>query len=105
MTARFRPHPQPGSAHRIARAPTTGGDNARGRPTLAEQRAETITLESDVSTEDDGCAHHWQIATPNGVTSEGVCKRCGKSRAFLNYSQRKMMVRSVKSNGNGNKPR
>jgi len=66
---------------------------------LAEQRADTITLESDVSTVDD-CAHHWQIATPNGVTSEGVCKRCGKSRAFLNYSQRKMMVRSVKSNGN-----
>ena len=66
---------------------------------MAEQRAETITLESDVGVIDD-CAHHWQIATPNGVTSEGVCKRCGKSRAFLNYSQRKMMVRSVKSNGN-----
>ena len=68
---------------------------------MAEQRAETITLESDVSVVDD-CAHHWQIATPNGVTSEGVCKRCGKSRAFLNYSQRKMMIRSVKSNGNSN---
>ena len=65
---------------------------------MAEQLAETITLESDVGVIDD-CAHHWQIATPNGVTSEGVCKRCGKSRAFLNYSQRKMMVRSVKSNG------
>ena len=81
---------------------------------MAEQRAETITLESEVGVIDD-CAHHWQIATPNGVTSEGVCKRCGKSRAFLNYSQRKMMVRSVKSNGssssssngngNGNKSR
>ena len=66
---------------------------------MAEQRAETITLDPDVSAVDE-CAHHWQIATPNGVTSEGVCKRCGKSRAFLNYSQRKMMVRSVKSNGN-----
>ena len=77
---------------------------------MAEQRAETITLDPDVSVADE-CAHHWQIATPNGVTSEGVCKRCGKSRAFLNYSQRKMMVRSVKSNGNnanhsnGNKSR
>ncbi|MCH8050828.1 MAG: hypothetical protein IIC86_02300 [Chloroflexi bacterium] len=68
---------------------------------MAEQRAETITLDPDVGVVDD-CAHHWQIATPNGVTSEGVCKRCGKSRAFLNYSQRKMMVRSVKSNGNSN---
>jgi len=66
---------------------------------LAQQRAEATTLEPDVDIDDDGCAHHWQIATPNGETSEGVCKRCGKSRAFLNYSQRKMMVRSVKSNG------
>jgi hypothetical protein len=66
---------------------------------LAQQRAETTTL-SDASP--DGCAHHWQIATPNGETSEGICKRCGKTRDFLNYSQRKMMVRSVKSNGNGN---
>ena len=64
---------------------------------MAQQRAEATTLEPDI--DDDGCAHHWQIATPNGETSEGVCKRCGKSRAFLNYSQRKMMVRSVKSNG------
>ncbi len=68
---------------------------------MAEQQSETVTLESDVSVIDD-CAHNWQIATPNGVTSEGVFKRCGKSRAFLNYSQRKMMVRSVKSNGNSN---
>jgi hypothetical protein len=72
---------------------------------LAEQRAEATTLEPDVDIDDDGCAHHWQIATPNGETSTGVCKRCGKSRAFLNYSQRKMMVRSVKPNGNGNKSR
>jgi hypothetical protein len=62
---------------------------------LANQRAEATTLVSDVS--DDGCAHHWQIATPNGESSEGTCKRCGKTREFLNYSQRKMMVRSVKS--------
>jgi hypothetical protein len=72
---------------------------------LAEQRAEATTLEPEVDIDDDGCAHHWQIATPNGETSTGVCKRCGKSRAFLNYSQRKMMVRSVKPNGNGNKSR
>lgn len=72
---------------------------------MAEQRAEATTLEPEVDIDDDGCAHHWQIATPNGETSTGVCKRCGKSRAFLNYSQRKMMVRSVKPNGNGNKSR
>jgi hypothetical protein len=66
---------------------------------LAQQRAETTTLEADAG--GDGCAHHWQIATPNGETSLGVCKLCGKTRDFLNYSQRKMMVRSVKPNGNG----
>jgi hypothetical protein len=36
------------------------------------------------------------IDTPNGESSEGHCKRCGASRAFLNYSQRKVMTRSVK---------
>ncbi len=66
---------------------------------MAEQQADTITLDPENTVLDD-CAHHWQIATPNGVTSDAICKRCGKSRAFLNYSQRKMMVRSVKSNGN-----
>jgi len=63
---------------------------------LAEQkRAELAPAQSDVSS-DDGCAHHWMIDTPNGESSEGHCKRCGKSRAFLNYSQRKVMTRSVK---------
>jgi hypothetical protein len=36
------------------------------------------------------------IETPNGETSEGRCKRCGQSKAFLNYSQRKILTRSVK---------
>ena len=44
----------------------------------------------------DECAHHWMIETPNGETSEGHCKRCGQSKAFLNYSQRKILTRSVK---------
>ncbi len=62
---------------------------------MAEQkRAELAAPQSDVSS--DGCAHHWMIDTPNGESSDGHCKRCGKSRAFLNYSQRKVMTRSVK---------
>jgi hypothetical protein len=36
------------------------------------------------------------IETPNGETSEGRCKSCGKTREFFNYSQRKVMTRSVK---------
>ncbi len=30
------------------------------------------------------CIHRWLIATPNGVTSRGVCKRCGTEREFSN---------------------
>jgi len=43
------------------------------------------------------CAHHWQIATPNGETSDGVCKYCGATRSFANYSARKAMTRSAKA--------
>jgi len=32
--------------------------------------------------------HHWIIATPNGVTSCGVCKRCGTEREFANAPDR-----------------
>ncbi len=42
------------------------------------------------------CAHHWQIETPAGETSLGVCKLCGATRAFANYSQRRTMTRTVK---------
>ena len=30
------------------------------------------------------CRHHWIIETPHGVTSRGVCKRCGGTRRFPN---------------------
>lgn len=30
------------------------------------------------------CAHHWEIETPNGPTSEGVCRTCGATRDFSN---------------------
>jgi hypothetical protein len=53
-----------------------------------------MAAQSDVTS--DECAHHWMIETPNGETSQASCKRCGKTRDFLNYSQRKVMTRSVK---------
>ena len=28
------------------------------------------------------CTHHWKIASPNGRTAIGVCKRCGEERVF-----------------------
>ena len=61
---------------------------------MAQQRAQMTAAQSDVAV--DECAHHWMIETPNGESSQASCKRCGKSRDFLNYSQRKVMTRSVK---------
>lgn len=61
---------------------------------MAEQLADFAPAHAD--TEIDDCAHHWMIDTPNGESSSARCKRCGKQRDFLNYSQRKVLTRSVK---------
>lgn len=53
----------------------------------ADAAAATITSE---------CAHHWRIETPAGEVSKGVCKHCGATRSFANYSERKTMTRTVK---------
>jgi hypothetical protein len=42
------------------------------------------------------CAHHWRIETPSGEMSKGICKHCGATRTFANYSERKTMTRAVK---------
>jgi hypothetical protein len=59
---------------------------------LAEQLADFASAEAEI----DECAHHWMIDTPNGESSPAKCKVCGKTRDFLNYSQRKVLTRSVK---------
>ena len=33
------------------------------------------------------CIHHWVIEPPNGLTSRGVCKRCGTDRDFANANE------------------
>lgn len=50
--------------------------------------------------DDHSCAHHWQIETPNGETSEACCKRCGATRSFANYSPGRTMTRSTKATSN-----
>ena len=30
------------------------------------------------------CKHHWLIESPNGPTSQGVCKLCGMQSEFKN---------------------
>lgn len=53
----------------------------------ADAAAGTVTSE---------CAHHWRIESPAGEVSMGVCKLCGASRSFANYSERKTMTRVIK---------
>mgnify|MGYP001214118097 CR=1 FL=1 len=36
------------------------------------------------------CIHHWLIETPNGRESRGVCKNCGRKRAFANSTENVM---------------
>ncbi len=33
---------------------------------------------------DKPCPHFWKIETPDGPTSKGVCRWCGKKREFIN---------------------
>jgi hypothetical protein len=48
----------------------------------------------DVSSErQEGCTHHWRIASPCGESSTGVCKICGATREFQNYAYRSSMSR------------
>ena len=30
------------------------------------------------------CKHRWQIESPNGPASPGICRKCGSQREFLN---------------------
>jgi hypothetical protein len=39
------------------------------------------------------CRHHWVIQSPNGVTSRGVCKNCGRQRDFPNAAADAMWER------------
>ncbi len=41
------------------------------------------------------CAHHWVIATPNGETSHGRCKRCGLEKEFPNSAEDGLWERDV----------
>ncbi|MBF6601214.1 MAG: hypothetical protein IVW36_11965 [Dehalococcoidia bacterium] len=41
------------------------------------------------------CAHHWVIASPNGETSRGRCKRCGTEKEFPNSAEDGLWERDV----------
>lgn len=42
----------------------------------------------------EDCTHYWRIASPAGQTSTGVCRICGASREFQNYTQRQPLTRA-----------
>ena len=65
---------------------------------MVEQRTDLrldLTSAQDFSVQVT-CAHHWQIETPNGETSEACCKHCGATRSFANYSHRRPMTRTTR---------
>lgn len=62
---------------------------------MIEQRSE-LRIDMNLAGA-NSCAHHWQIDTPNGETSDACCKTCGATRSFANYSPGRTMTRSVKA--------
>ncbi len=64
---------------------------------MVEQTRDATAINGQSEGVSEGCAHHWQIETPAGESSQGRCKICGATRSFLNYSQRRTITRTVKS--------
>lgn len=31
------------------------------------------------------CSHHWFVEAPKGPVGQGVCRKCGESKEFVNY--------------------
>lgn len=42
---------------------------------------------------DARCRHYWIIETPNGSSSQGVCKFCKEEREFHNSAERYVLKR------------
>lgn len=61
---------------------------------------QSMELRADMSGLEVMCAHHWQIDTPNGETSDASCKFCGATRSFANYSPARTMTRGAKAPAN-----
>lgn len=49
--------------------------------------SERIATRSRSGRTGKACRHHWLIETPHGVTSRGVCKRCGATRRYPNAAE------------------
>ena len=51
----------------------------------ANETDQTEVLSPEAAQEESGCVHHWVPAPPDGPTSEGACRSCGKVRDFPNH--------------------
>lgn len=60
---------------------------------MSKKRVEATEPDHD----EDECAHYWQIESPSGSTSRGICKRCGETRDFFNSAQAMAEARSAAS--------
>ena len=46
------------------------------------EREEDNVLKEDLS--ENACPHFWDIEAANGPSSQGICRRCGERKEFLN---------------------
>ncbi len=49
--------------------------------------SEGIAVAEERKSSTRSCRHHWVIETPHGVTSRGLCRRCGTTRRFPNAAE------------------
>ena len=45
---------------------------------------EAVPVDNGQSSPDVGCRHHWDIESPNGPKSRGICRHCGDEQEFSN---------------------
>ena len=51
------------------------------------------------------CLHRWVIATPQGATSRGYCRRCGATKRFPNAPEQPIWQFAGSNAGRGAKRR
>ena len=86
--------------NRLESRPVSVDDGSSNGQTLGADSLGNLTLTSLVGLTPevasfDPCAHFWMIETPNGPTSQGVCKMCGKEQEFRNSVSRSTWNRGI----------
>ena len=60
----------------------TASTNVASINTEQPEKERIVTTEQEHL--ESECTHHWVLGSPNGPTSEGVCKICGDRGEFRN---------------------